>query len=121
MRKVSLIAAVLIASNATAGEIVWRSSTSGTLSVASDPAPPPTEPGQPALDLRYETIRMAAGTVVNAMLIGDVSGYAFAAGNPLPPGLTLDPITGKLLDAQPSQETIASPSGRKKMAPIRIW
>lgn len=33
------VVAILIASNATAGEIVWRSPTTGTLSATVDPAP----------------------------------------------------------------------------------
>ncbi|MDX0409900.1 hypothetical protein GOC69_03450 [Sinorhizobium medicae] len=64
MFKMIIAATILIASSASAGEIVWRSPTSGTLTAVSDPAPPPTEPEQPAFGIRYEPISVAAGTSV---------------------------------------------------------
>lgn len=96
MLKALSIAIILSASSASAGEIVWRSPTSGTLTAISNPVPPPTEPEQPALNVHYEPIRVAAGTVVNAVPIGDTSGYMFDARSPLPPALTLDSKTGKI-------------------------
>jgi|GEM_PF-3203196 len=96
MLKAISIATILIASNAAAGEIVWRSPTSGTLTAVSDPVPP-LEPEQPALGIRYEPIQVAAGTSISLTPIGDTGGYTFAARNPLPPGLALDTATGKIV------------------------
>ena len=89
------IAVVLIATNAAAGEIVWRSPTSGTLTAVSDPAPP-LEPEQPAFGIRYEPTQVGAGASISVMPVGDISGYVFSAQDPLPPGLILDAATGKI-------------------------
>lgn len=95
MFKVSLIAAILITSSATAGEIVYRSPTSGTLTAISDSVPP-LEPEQPAFEVRYEPIQVAVGASIGVMPVGDIGGYVFSAQDPLPPGLILDPATGKI-------------------------
>ncbi len=96
MHKLSLIAAILIASSASAGEIVWRSPTTGTLPVISEPALP-TEPEQPSLNLHYEPVSVSAGTSVLIKPVGDVSGYSFSVSQPLPPGLMFDPLTGRIV------------------------
>lgn len=95
MLKVIFAATILIAPSAWAGEIVWRSPTSGTLTAVADPVTPPTEPGRPPFRTRYEPISVAAGTSISLTPIGDTGGYTFAARNPLPPGLALDTATGK--------------------------
>lgn len=87
-------ATILIASTASAGEIVWRSPTTGTLS-ASAPVPP-LEPDEPTFGIHYEPIRVVVGSVVNVIPSGEVFGYSFALRQPLPPGLILDPATGKI-------------------------
>lgn len=97
MLKAISIATIMIASNAAAGEIVWRSPSSGTLTAVSDPVPPPTEPEQPAFGIRYEPISVAAGTSVIIKPMGDVLGYTFSLGQTLPPGLTFDPSTGRVV------------------------
>ncbi|RVJ12701.1 putative Ig domain-containing protein [Sinorhizobium medicae] len=97
MLKMIFAATILIASSASAGEIVWRSPTSGTLTAVSDPVTPPTEPEQPAFGIRYEPISVAAGTSVVIKPVGDVSGYAFSLGQTLPPGLTFDSPTGRIV------------------------
>ncbi len=94
MLKVLLITAILLATDAAAGEIVWRGPTTGVLTV-STPFKPET-PEQPALDVHYAPIHVAAGSVVNVTPIGDISGYVFSTRNPLPPALTLNPATGKI-------------------------
>lgn len=96
MHKVSLIAAILITSNATAGEIVWRSPTSGTLAVISEPALP-TEPEQPSLNLYYQPVSVSAGMSVLIKPVGDVSGYLFSVSQPLPPSLLFDSATGRIV------------------------
>lgn len=96
MRKVMFVAVILIASSAAAGEIVFRSPTSGTLAAIADPAPTQLEPEKPAIGIHYEPIRVPAGSVVSVMPSGEVIGYSFALRKPLPPGLTLDPATGKI-------------------------
>lgn len=94
MFKAISIATILIASTASAGEIVWRSPTTGTLSATVDPAP--TQQEEPSIGIHYEPIHAPAGSVVSVMPSGDVTGYSFALRQPLPPGLTLDPATGKI-------------------------
>ncbi|TAV30632.1 putative Ig domain-containing protein [Rhizobium ruizarguesonis] len=97
MLKLIFVATILIASNVSAGGIVFRSPTSGTLAAIADPAPTQPEPEQPTFGIRYEPIQVAAGTSISVMPLGDVSGYTFAARNPLPPGLALDTATGKIV------------------------
>lgn len=97
MFKMISIAAILITSSATAGEIVWRSPTSGTLTAAAGPVTPPTEPEQPAFGIRYEPISVAAGTSVIIKPVGDVSGYTFSLGRALPPGLLFDSAAGRIV------------------------
>lgn len=95
MLKAISIATILIASTASAGEIVWRSPTSGTLTAISDSVPP-SEPEEPAFEVRYEPIQVAVGASISVMPVGDIGGYVFSAQDPLPPGLILDPATGKI-------------------------
>jgi len=97
MLKLLFAATILIGSTASAGEIVFRSPTSGTLTAIADPAPTQPEPDQPAFGIRYETISVAVGTSISFTPIGDTGGYTFAALNPLPPGLALDNATGKIV------------------------
>lgn len=97
MRKVIIVVTILIASSASAGEIVWRSPTSGTLTAVSDPVLPPGEPEQPAFGIRYEPISVAAGTSVIIKPVGDVTGYSFSLGQSLPPGLIFDSNTGRIV------------------------
>ena len=97
MLRIAAIAVILSASSASAGEIVWRSPTSGTLTAVSDPVPPPTEPEQPAFGIRYEPISVAAGTSVIIKPVGDVLGYTFSLGQTLPPGLIFDSPTGRIV------------------------
>ena len=96
MLKMISVVAILIASNATDGEIVWRSPTTGALSTTLDPAPTQPQPEQPAFSTHYDPIRVVTGSVVNVMPSGDVIGYSFTLRQPLPPGLTLDQNTGKI-------------------------
>ena len=97
MHKAISIATILIASTASAGEIVWRSPTTGTLTAIADPSPTQPELEQPAFGIRYDPISVAVGTSISLTPIGDTGGYTFAARNPLPPGLALDPATGKIV------------------------
>ncbi|MQB35701.1 hypothetical protein DXT97_02560 [Agrobacterium tumefaciens] len=96
MFKAISIAAVLLVTDATAGEIVWRSPTSGTLAATSEPALP-TEPEQPAFNLHYEPISVAVGTSVVIKPVGNVTGFKFSVSQPLPPGLIIDPSTGRIV------------------------
>lgn len=96
MLKLMSIVAILFASSAAAGEIVWRSPTTGTLSATVDPVPTEPEPAQPVPGIRYESISVAAGSVVSVLPSGEIFGYSFALRQPLPPGLILDPATGKI-------------------------
>lgn len=94
-RAISVAAVFLFTTTAAAGEIVWRSPTAGTLPAIYDPAPP-LEPEQPAFGIRYEPIQVAAGASISVIPIGDIGGYVFGAQDPLPPGLILDPATGRI-------------------------
>lgn len=95
MLKAISVVAVLLATDATAGEIVYRSPTSGTLTAISD-STPPLEPEQPAFEVRYEPVQVAVGASISVIPVGDIGGYVFSAKDPLPPGLILDPTTGKI-------------------------
>lgn len=95
MIRTMLISILLSVTSANAGEIVWRSPTSGTLTAVSDPVPP-LEPEQPAFNLRYEPLQVVAGTSVVIKPVGDVTGYSFSLAETLPPGLTLDSVTGRI-------------------------
>ncbi len=88
--------AILITSSASAGEIVWRSPTSGTLAAISEPALP-TEPEQPSSNLYYEPVSVSAGMSVLIKPVGDVSDYSFSVSQPLPPGLLLESSTGRIV------------------------
>lgn len=96
MLKLIFAATAMIASSASAGEIVWRSPTTGLLPAISDSAPP-TEPEQPAFGIFYEPISVSAGVSVFIKPVGDVSGYSFSVSQPLPPGLMFDPSTGRIV------------------------
>ncbi len=96
MFKAISIAAVLLVTDATAGEIVWRSPTSGTLAAISESALP-TEPKQPSVNLYYEPVSVSAGMSVLIKPVGDVSGYSFSVSQPLPPGLLIDSSTGRIV------------------------
>lgn len=97
MLKVISVVAILIASSATAGEIVWRSPTSGTLAAISEPEPLPSKPNQPAFGIRYEQTSVSAGTSVIIKPVGDVTGFTFSIDQTLPPGLTFDWKTGRIV------------------------
>ncbi len=97
MFKVILAATILIASSASAAEIVWRSPTSSTLTAVTTPVTPPTEPEQPAFNLHYEPLQVVAGTSVVIKPVGDVTGFQFSALQPLPPGLIFDSPTGRVV------------------------
>jgi hypothetical protein len=96
MLKILFASTILITSSASAGEIVWRSPTSGTLVAISEPALP-TEPEQPSLNLYYEPVSISAGMSVLIKPVGDVSSYSFSVSQPLPPGLLLDSSTGRIV------------------------
>ncbi|MBZ9788527.1 Ig domain-containing protein [Rhizobium sp. 3T7] len=96
MLKAIAIATILIASNAMAGQIVWRSPVAGVLPHISDSSP--TQPElEPVLGIHYGAIRVARGSVVNVRPVGNTTGYVFASKGPLPVGLTLDPATGRIV------------------------
>lgn len=97
MLKLIFAATILIASDAFSGEIVFRSPMFGTLAAVSHPAPTQPAREQPVFRIRYEPVQVAAGTSISIMPIGDVSGYTFAARNPLPPGLVLNTASGKIV------------------------
>ncbi|SNB71865.1 MULTISPECIES: putative Ig domain-containing protein [unclassified Agrobacterium] len=89
--------AILIVSSASAGEIVWRSPASGTLTAVTVPATPSTEPEQSSAGIYYEPISVSVGTSVVIKPIGDVSGHTFTLKQTLPPGLILDSKTGRIV------------------------
>lgn len=101
MHRVIFSITIMIASSVTAGEIVWRSPTSGTLAAISEPEPLPSEPGQPAFGIRYEQTSVSAGTAVIIKPVGDVTGFTFSIDQTLPPGLTFDWKTGRIVGVSP--------------------
>lgn len=96
MLRALLITAILFATDAVAGEIVWRSPTTGLLPAISDSAPT-TEPEQPAFEIYYDPVSVSAGTSVVIKPVGDVLEYTFSPDQSLPPGLILDSKTGKII------------------------
>ncbi|MEY9782042.1 putative Ig domain-containing protein [Sinorhizobium fredii] len=98
MLKAFSIAIILFASSAAAGEVVWRSPTTGIISVASNSVEPSLpEPEEPAIGIHYEPMHVAAGTSVNIKPVGDVTGFSFMLRQPLPVGLILDPTNGRIV------------------------
>lgn len=97
MLKLIFAATILIASSASAGEIVFRSPTSGTLAAIADPAPMQPQPEQPSLNLHYEPVSITAGTSVTIKPVRDISGCTFSLDRSLPPGLMFDPPTGRIV------------------------
>ncbi len=92
------IAVILSASSATAGEVVWRSPTTGIISDASNSVEPSLpEPEEPAIGIHYEQMQVAAGTSVNIKPVGDVTGFSFTLKQSLPVGLILDPTSGRIV------------------------
>lgn len=101
MLKLIFAAAILITSSASAGEIVWRSPTTGTLTAISDPVP--TEPGEPTgLGVTYPALSVTAGKPFSVSPSGGTGGgYEFSASG-LPAGLILSPdgrLAGVLMTA----------------------
>lgn len=84
------VAAVLLVTDATAGEIVWRSPVAGVLPYVSDPVP--TEPGEPTgLGIRYPALSVTAGKSFSVSPAGVTGGgYEFATSG-LPAGVVLSP------------------------------
>lgn len=97
MCKAILITAVLFATDAVAGDIVWRSPTTGLLTAISEPVSIPSEPEQPAFGIYYDPVSVSSGTSVVIRPIGDVTGYSFSVSQPLPPGLLFDSATGRIV------------------------
>lgn len=96
MLRTLLIIAILFATDAAAGQIVWRSPVAGVLPHVSDSSTQPEPEESAASGIHYEPIHVAAGSVVSVLPSGAVTGYSFALRQPLPPGLTLDSNTGKI-------------------------
>lgn len=93
LRAISIVA-ILIATNAAAGEIVWRSPVAGVLphasvSVPTEPEPQPEEPA--GFGVTYPALSVTAGKLFSVSPSGlNGSGYEFSASG-LPAGLILSP------------------------------
>lgn len=96
MRKVILFAAVLFATDVVAGDIVWRSPTTGILTAISHPVSTPSGPEQPVFGIYYDPVSVSIGTSVIIKPVGDISGCTFSLDRSLPPGLMFDPSTGRI-------------------------
>lgn len=103
----AFVGAALLVGNAEAGtQILWRSSTTGTIvapATTEQPteAPPPivTPPSEPTLTLSYSgQLAVSAGaTVTLSPIVSNGSGqYTYAYFRALPLGITFDGSTGRI-------------------------
>lgn len=99
----TIIMAALAASlttSAFAGEVVWRSTSTGVLSTVSAP-PDPDENGgvDPSTDfgISYLVMTTALAKPLTITPSGPTSGVLFEAVDGLPPGLVMDNRTGKIV------------------------
>lgn len=105
--KTIVMAALVVAfttSTTLAGNVIWRSNTTGVLSVVSAPdssTPDPDENGgeNPSTDfgISYAVTTTALAKPVTITPTGPTSGVAFDAVDDLPPGLILDNRTGQIV------------------------
>lgn len=97
------LAVSLTMSPALAGDVVWRSTNTGVLTVATVPGtvPDPDENGvsDPSTDfgISYPVTTTALAKPLMITPSGPTSGVAFEAVDGLPPGLTMDNGTGEIV------------------------
>jgi len=105
--KTIIMAALAVAfttSTALAGSVVWRSTTTGVLSLVSAPGsatPDPDENGgsDPSTNFRifYPVTTTALAKPLTIKPSGPIGGVSFEAVNGLPPGLTMNNGTGQIV------------------------
>lgn len=89
MLRALLITAILFATSAAAGEIVWRSPIAGVLPYVSEREPEPEEPT--GLGISYPALSVAVGKPFSISPTGVAGGgYEFSASG-LPAGVVLSP------------------------------
>lgn len=104
--KTIIMAALAVAfttSTTLAGDVIWRSTTTGVLKAASGPVttPDPDENGvsDPSTDfgISYPVTNTALAKPVTITPTGPTSGVAFEAVDGLPAGLVMDNRTGQIV------------------------
>ncbi len=96
------LAGLVFSSSAHAGEILWRSPTTGTLKFVSPPpeleTPDPVEPQEPDLGVSYGVTKVRAGTTLSISPVWSnghpQSEVTFASLSALPTGIALDMLSG---------------------------
>ena len=98
------LAVTLTTSTTLAGDVIWRSTTTGVLSVVSAPGsttPDPDENGisNPSTDfgISYPVTNTALAKPVTIRPIGSTSGVSFEAVDGLPAGLVMNNGTGQIV------------------------
>lgn len=97
------LAVVITTSTSLAGDVIWRSTTTGVLTAVSAPGttPDPDENGgvDPSTDfgISYPVTTTALAKALTIRPSGPIGGVSFEAVDGLPPGLTMNNGTGQIV------------------------
>lgn len=127
-----VLAAFVLSSSAYAGEIIWRSPTTGTLKFVAPPPELEVDPPPVAVDLGItygSTVRVRFGTAISISPIwpsdGAKTGYLFSSPD-LPDALSLDFFSGSIrgrisvVGTYDFSVTVSDDTGQLQAVPVAI-